>query len=633
MIRWKFFLSVLVLLAVIAWILTFRLDSWVKNALESGISAVTGTKTDISGLEISLRNSSLQIGRLEIASKKEPMENVIELSQIIVDFQTLPLLEKRFIVDDFSVKGIQWGTKRRASGVLPPKPMQEDSWFGGISDKAFDKLQAEYNELPVSQLTSFAIPDNLDEVLKRLEFPAIESFKKIASDAQESKLAWAQRVKEVADLSDEKNLIQEARKLTKDLPQDPQEIAKRVQQIQSFIGQLDEQKSSYEKLIGKVREDYESAEKMYRSADSLVQQTYKQARSLMGVSALDTSFMLKVIFGSQWVQYAHETIRMQNELRRILSHLTQGSDEGVQIYPRSKGRDIIFVTPRKRPAFVLAKSDFSVNVLEKGERTEINQKYSLSLKHINSAPSLYGKPMEAKVNAMFKEMMVSELDALARWDYTKAEPRDFYQGEIKRIRASSWPVGIPKLFPLEISSGTADAKINFDFQGSNLSWRNVVQFRDVKWNFSDVPKAGVLVPILEKVFSDLKDFSVEFTLTSRNQALDFDVQSDVGELIQSGVKKYLEQKVSDLDRRVRGAIDRRIESSKMAAAQELESFRSEMMNSLNSKIAVVDQSKLQLKGLSSEITQKARGAAEEKVKSRLREELKKNAPSLPKLKF
>jgi len=95
----------------------------------------------------------------------------------------------------------------------------------------------------------------------------------------------------------------------------------------------------------------------------------------------------------------------------------------------------------------------------------------------------------------------------------------------------------------------------------------------------------------------------------------------------------LEQKVSDLDRRVRGAIDRRIESSKMAAAQELESFRSEMMNSLNSKIAVVDQSKLQLKGLYSEITQKARGAAEEKVKSRLREELKKNAPSLPKLKF
>lgn len=632
-IRWKFFLSVLVFLGLVSWVLLFRLDGMVRSALESGISAITHTKTDISGLKVSLTDSSLKIRRLEIASKADPMRNTIEFSDIVIDFQTLPLLERRLIVDDFSITGIQWGTPRKTPGVLPAKPPQEETWYSGISDKAFGKLEEEFEELPVSQLTSFSLPSNVDEILSRLDFPALDAFKKVATDVQELKANMTVRLKEVADLTDEKKLLSEARDLTKNVPQDAAEVLRRADLIRSFISRLGEQKNEYEEMLSQLKRDYESAEKSYRLAESAVQQTYRQARGLVGVKALDTRNMMKIIFGAQWVKHAHETMKMHSQLRRVLSHMTQGSDDGIQIYPRAKGRDVVFVTPRKKPSVVLTKSEFSVNVLDNGDRKDIEQKYALDLRNLSSDPSLSPDPMKAKIHAMFKDMMVSEVSLEAHLDYRKPEAKDIYRADVRRIRASDWPVGIPKLFPLKISSGTADAHVEFDFVGSQLTWKNVVQFRGVKWDFSEVPKAGVLTPLLEKVFADISDFSVGFTLTSRNQAIDFDVSSDMSGLIQAGVSRLIDQKLKDFEARIQRGIDSRIESSKALASQELNDLKKETIAAVQSSLDGVTASMGELKKSADDLTRKTRDAAEDKIKSGLQQQLQKRAPSLPKLKF
>ncbi len=631
-IRWKFFISVLIFLGVISWVLVFCLDGMVKSAVESGISSITNTKTDVSGLKVSLLNSSLRIHRLEIASKADPMKNTIEFSDITIDFQTLPLLERRFIVDDFSMTGIQWGTPRKTSGALPPRAPREETWYSGISDKAFAKLEDEFNDLPVSQLTTFSIPDNVDEILSRLDFPAVDAFKKIATDAQELKANVKVHLKEVADLSDEKKLLSEARELTKNVPQDPAEVLRRAEMIRSFINKLGEQKTEYEGILSQLKKDYESAEKTYRLAETSVQQTYRRARDLVGVKALDTRSIMKIIFGTQWVKHAHETMKMHSQLRRVLSHITQGSDEGIEIYPRASGRDIVFVSPKKKPSVVLTKSEFSVNVLDGGDRKDIEQRYALDLRNITSAPSLSPEPMRAKIQAMFKDMMVAEVSLDAHLDYRRPELKDIFRADVRRIRASDWPVGIPKLFPVKITSGTADAHVEFEFVGSQLVWKNVVKFQGVQWDFSEVPKAGVLTPLLEKIFADISNFTVGFTLNSRNQAIDLDVSSDLSTLIQAGVSRLLDQKLKELEDRIRRAIDGRIESSKALAAQELKDLQGQTMSAVNAQIDAVNASTGELKKSLDDLTRKTRDAAEDKIKSGL-QQLQKRAPSLPKLKF
>jgi uncharacterized protein (TIGR03545 family) len=166
MIRLKVFFPVLLLVGLVGFILVWRLDVWVKSGLESAISAVTGTKTEISSLSISLKNSSLKIGRLRIASPHQEFKNLIELAEIVVDFQTLPILEKRVVIDEFSMKGIDWQTPRATSGFLPPAPQSsEPSIFSSLVDESFRKIKDEFAAMPVTQLVDFQVPDSPKEIM------------------------------------------------------------------------------------------------------------------------------------------------------------------------------------------------------------------------------------------------------------------------------------------------------------------------------------------------------------------------------------------------------------------------------------------------------------------------------------
>src|SRR4051812_4597579 len=99
MIRLKVFVPLLLVAVLASLFVLFRFDALLKVWIENGISNFTETKTDIGDLHISFKDSSLTIGRMEIASKDDEFKNLVEFADIVIDFQTLPLLKKRFIVD------------------------------------------------------------------------------------------------------------------------------------------------------------------------------------------------------------------------------------------------------------------------------------------------------------------------------------------------------------------------------------------------------------------------------------------------------------------------------------------------------------------------------------------------------
>src|SRR5256885_2227704 len=109
-IRLKVFIPCLVLIALIGGVLFFRLDIWVKQSVEDGLSAFTETKTEIDQLRISLSDSTIHIRKLQVASKDDEYKNAVEFEDILLGFELLPLLNKRVVVDHLNVQGIAWGT-------------------------------------------------------------------------------------------------------------------------------------------------------------------------------------------------------------------------------------------------------------------------------------------------------------------------------------------------------------------------------------------------------------------------------------------------------------------------------------------------------------------------------------------
>ncbi len=628
MIRWKVFLSGLVVLLVILFVIYFRLESWVKTGVQESVSAMTGTKTDIRELSISFKNSSLHIRRVEVGSKTDEYKNMLELEDIALDFQFLPLLYKRFVVDEFSVRGIQWGTKRRSSGWIPkPQKSKEPSFFSELVDRSFVSLKTEFANTPVQQLLDFEVPSNPREIVDKLDLKSVDVFKGVVLQGQNIQATWVQQFKELPALDQYKSWMEQMRQLTQNLPQNPQEILNRVQRIQEILNQIKAEKNKVEGMGQAAHEDFNKVKASFESAVQAAEADYEKARNLVSLDALNVDNLSRLLFGEVWVERAEEVLRYHRMLRELLAK--KGPDENIQVRERAKGRDIIFITPQRSPRFVWAKSELSVKGLEDGDRQRVTQLYQLKIKDLNSAPKLYGKPTQVDLSGEFRDAIIGKLGFDGFWDYTKEIPRDDYKLTVSKIKAESWPMGIPRIFPLRMESGQAEAKSRLQFEGEEMIWTNRIQFNEVIWDMKDLPtQGGVILSILKHVFSKISSFYLEIQLKLKEDNFVFEIHSDMDGLIKNAVRQAIETKWNDFQAQLKNEVNRRVARAKEQATKELDGVQANVLGQMNK---ILQQANLYMdegNRMISTLEDSAKKAAAKQLQDKAGDQLKKVIPPM-----
>ena len=93
----------------------------VEKVLVSSLEGIFGAKAEVSNVRLSLPSSLLKLDRITVANKDAPMYNLFEVEGVKLEFNLLELSRKKVDIEDFTISGIQWGTKRTVSGALPEK--------------------------------------------------------------------------------------------------------------------------------------------------------------------------------------------------------------------------------------------------------------------------------------------------------------------------------------------------------------------------------------------------------------------------------------------------------------------------------------------------------------------------------
>ena len=156
MIRWKALVPTAAVLGAVALLLILFLDTWVKWGLENSLEAVFGAKVEIAFVDVRLRESALRLKGVRIADRSAPMTNLVELGEAVFDGRALPLLEKKFVVEDASLTGLRFGTPRKTSGALSKRQTRR-----GFVGKAMDRVWAEVRAVSfdkLGQLQAFVDP-------------------------------------------------------------------------------------------------------------------------------------------------------------------------------------------------------------------------------------------------------------------------------------------------------------------------------------------------------------------------------------------------------------------------------------------------------------------------------------------
>ena len=632
MIRWKVFLTALALTLFLLWAVIFRFESWLKAGIEAGISAITNTKTEIKDLSVSFKNSSIRIKGLAIASPQTEFKNLLEIAEVSIDFQSLPLLEKRFVIDDFSVAGVAWATDRKTSGWLLKKKVKkkDPSWLSKQLDVALSKVSKEFQDLPVHQLADFRIPNNPKEILSMIDLKSEEEFRAAIAQIQEAISNWKNRFQQIQDISEYQAFVSKLDRLTTNLPKDPKAIVERIRLANEVLKFFQSEVKKTQKFIEDVQEEQKRILGIYNSANQAIVADYEKARKSVSLDQLNVENLSRLIFGAYWVNEAQRILSYQAFLRDKLD-LKLDDKKNVEVQQRASGRDIIFVTPQKRPSFVLAKSDLSVTGLEKTQDNRLSQTYELKIRDVNSNPKLYGKPTSIDLTGRFRSAPIGSFQLELFWDYTKQISKDRYQLRVDKIEASSWPMGVPGVFPLKIEKGMAESSSQLSFEGDEMNWKNRIHFSEVVWSFKEVPRMGFILPVLIDAFDGIKNFYLDIQI-AKNAAgeVSYRVESDADNQLMRAVQSAIAERLDEFLGKIKTEIELQVAKYRGEAENQLRQFNQEIFEKAQSKLQTTKKYQNQAQAKLKSLEKQAKSGAGGVVKDKLKDATKGLKKSLPK---
>jgi uncharacterized protein (TIGR03545 family) len=577
MIRLKVFIPALLFVGLILFIGYFRIDAWVKSWIESGISAVTQTKTDISHLQVSFKRSALHIERLAIASRDDEMKNTVEFEDIYVGFEMLPLLRKRVVFDELSVRGVAFGTTRTTSGKLLIKKDDSPSWLSQKSAEALSALKKEYQTLPAAKLLDYAVPTDPEDVMSALQLKSPEAFKASMAVAEQYRGQWASRMSEFRDLKEYEERIAESRKLAQNPPQNPEAILQAVETINKNYVYFQDEKKRAQLLINDADIDFKRIQRAYDAAKEALEGDFDRAKRMVGLDSLNVGNLSKMIFGPVWMDRVEMVLKYHALMRKTLASKREGS---VEVKQRSKGREIIFLREKEQPQFVLTKSELSMKGIESGDK----QLYALNINNLNSAPKLSGKHSTIEFKADLKDALMDQVLFKALWDYTTDKAKDDFQLTIEKLRANSWPVGIPVALPLRLEKGMAKVESKLNFEGDSMKWVNRIAFNDVEWNVSELPQHGFVTPVIKEVLSHAKQFDVEVELHMVGNALNFEVKSDLDKILKEAISAVVQKQLAEFQEKLHREVDNRVSAYREQANNQVSAFKDEAQKKVASYV-------------------------------------------------
>lgn len=370
MIKWKFILIRLSLLALIVAAIHYGTTPALEILIKTGVQMVTRSKLEMADFKISPFAGRISTGRVQLAHPDKPMENLLDLENSRLQFDLALLLRKKFTVTNGVINGFRIRTGRETSGQLEPAkaggPSLVNDYLKAAGDRATRSLTSLLNRRFEENFETVRVSR---EVLTR--WPREYGLLIQQGKQLEAKIKNIQRlVKEFQD-----NPLNSLR----DLPRIEQGF-RDADRIRQQIADLKTRVSRYRTQVLADRENILAA----KDRDLARIQEIKTQRKLNGRT------ISQLIVGDQQGQRVDQAIAWVKWLRRTFPS-PQDSLEA----ERSRGMNIRFAGQVDRPDFLVR----SLKISGQGRMEGKDYSFTGTVAGLTTQPDIYGKPAYLKLLA------------------------------------------------------------------------------------------------------------------------------------------------------------------------------------------------------------------------------------------
>lgn len=593
--RWKAIvpLGVLLLLLVVAWILF--LDRAVERSIEVVGADLTGAKVDVASADVSLGAGRVSISGLQAANPNSPMRNLLEAEEIVADVRVGAMLRKKVIVEQVSVRGVQFGTQRTTSGALEDPSPQSGALMRRIS------AWSEQVRVPPLNLETLGKAVNVETISPdSLRTPQLA--RATVARADSLRRNWEANLRQLNPLP----VIDSARSLASRL-NSANPLTLGIAGVRGLAGSarntlasVRELETGLSTLDGTVSSGVNSLETQVQQLAESRQADYRYARSLLQLPSLDSPDLSPNLFSDLAIARVERVLYWLGKAERYLPpglnpRRFTGSER-----TRASGTTVEFPDESGDPDFLIESADADLVIGGEGGGAG---KYSALLTGLTTQPTVYGRPMRFSVERAPGNDLGSDVEIAAVIDHVSEEIRDSLTARVEGVSLPSIDIDFLQA-SLNMGMGTSNISLmragdsvsgSWTFSSSNIEWaRRKASANDAR-DASTARQVGrVVEDLVWSTVSGLEDVQIEIGFSGSARGPSLSIRSNVGRAIARSLRQQLGREIERAEQQVRAEVDRIVSDRVSEARNRVDALQSELDARITSQLEELSSARQEL---------------------------------------
>ncbi len=527
-------------LVLLTWVFFyFAFDPILKWGATKSLETVFNAKVEISKIKTSFLHPSLRVYGFKAGDSQNEYRNLFEFDSLHFSMNGKQILEKKFIIDDASIKGLRFLMPRKTSckiytskTEMPEfieKYMNQTKSYSlqkveGIKTDAISNIEFEANSLK-----SVKLINELNEKYKTQYKVAMEKadFSKYQEKLDEINNRYAA-------IKSEKNFIKQIK-----------EVSKLKKDISSLLKEYE----SDRKMISSIIKDSAS---FYKELNEAKREDIEKISSMAKLPTLDKEKIAEIILGEE--VYANIS-KWLNISKHAAKYIPENPKKKIFSEKSVRGRIISFPKLENYPRFLLKKASIE-GVLSPQRPIS----YSGYIANMTNQPSLWQYPLTAEIKGSEKSSSVYFKTEI---DLSKDKSKSYTTLEYKGANLAQKTFGKNTSFALTLEKAKLDYYLKVKTYGKEIDGVFEANFNqtEIKPDASLI-KYEPLKASIENSFSAVKSFSARVIIKGNIESPSISIKTDLADIFNDAMKKAVGEEIQKAKKQIEEKIDSEINKHK-----------------------------------------------------------------------
>lgn len=601
MFRWTNLIATAVVTAALTTFFLIFLDPLLKCALIRGGEAAIGAEVEVDKVKTSLTKGKIAIYGLRVANPENPWTNLLEWKEAAFELTPGPLLEKKVIIQEALISGIQTQTPRQTSGALSKKQKKESHDQKGTDNEP--SLISQKIQESIGGAKTMALGEmeenkkDIDEssLFKKENLKSLSLLEEGQKTLTEKTQFWQNRIPEVTKQSQERvERIQNGIDALKtDTGGDLVETAKKAKKIKDISDDIKSLKKDVEGTKKNASEDFNKIKDLMKQAKEAKSKDLDALSALMGLPSMDAQGIAKTLLGPL---VAKKMSAAMNAAMALKNKMPAKNTKPAPKKPeRSRGLDVEFPKEKTYPAFLLRQAKLEGSwPLSNGALA-----FAGKVTNVTSNPPLVGQPTVFKLSGQSSGSKPQALKIDALLDHTGDQPKDQADFKFQGLSLNNIELGNSSSFGASLNEGQGSLMGRVSLEANKWKGNIDLQVREARLE-PKINKTNAIVEKLADALRDIKAFSLSIAFAGEPSNFDIGLESDIGKALERAVKDKIKGEIEAKKKALQGKLDALYNAQADDLSKKLEGEQSKILKSLGANDSAADGLLNKLKGKESE---------------------------------